>query len=163
MAEKEQKENQKSSIKHIVRVKNTDLKGDKKINIALQSIKGISFMMANAICQAANIDQTKKAGELSDDEIKNIEAVIENPVKYNIPKFLFNRKIDPETGESKHLFGTDVKYVMEQDIRLMKKIKSYKGVRHTLGLPVRGQRTKSNFRKNKGKPIAMKKRITVRK
>ena len=45
----------------------------------------------------------------------------------------------------------DLSFAEENDIKMMKKIRSYRGVRHGMGLPVRGQRTKSNFRKNKGK------------
>jgi len=45
----------------------------------------------------------------------------------------------------------DLKFTKENDIKLLKKVKSYRGMRHALGLPVRGQRTKSNFRRNKGK------------
>ena len=163
MTEKDKKELSKTNIRHLVRIKNTDIKGEKQVYIALQSIKGISFMFSNAVLQVLNIPITKKAGELSDDEIKKIEAVLENPQKYNIPSWLFNRRKDIATGGVSHLLGNDVQYFMDQDIRLMKKIRSYKGIRHALGLPVRGQRTKSNFRKNKGKPIAMKKRLTVRK
>jgi hypothetical protein len=50
-----------------------------------------------------------------------------------------------------HKIGADLKFTQENDIRFMKKIRCYKGIRHSMGQPVRGQRTKSNFRKNKGK------------
>ena len=50
-----------------------------------------------------------------------------------------------------HLINTDLDLSKDGDIKRMKKVKSYKGLRHTWGLPVRGQRTRSNFRKNKGK------------
>ena len=58
-----------------------------------------------------------------------------------------NRRKDEETGESKHLLTTDLEMARDFDIRKMKKIKSYKGWRHAMGQPVRGQRTKSHFRK----------------
>jgi len=64
---------------------------------------------------------------------------------------MLNRRNDYETNENMHLIGPDIKYVQENDIKLMKKIRSYKGIRHMKGLPVRGQRTKANFRRNKGK------------
>ena len=57
-----------------------------------------------------------------------------------------NRQKDLETGESKHLVSTDLDMRKDFDIRRLKKIRSYKGVRHTAGLPVRGQRTRSHFR-----------------
>ena len=54
--------------------------------------------------------------------------------------------------------GTTLSFTQDNDIKMMKKIKSYKGVRHILGQPVRGQRTKSNFRKNKGKVLGVKRK-----
>ena len=54
--------------------------------------------------------------------------------------------------------GTDLELQTEFDIKRMKKIKSYKGVRHSAGQPVRGQRTKSHFRKNKAKSGGIKKK-----
>jgi len=68
-----------------------------------------------------------------------------------------NRRSDPETGEEKHLVGTDLDMKKDFDIRRMKKIRSYRGIRHTSGLPVRGQRTRSNFRK-KGQAVAVKRK-----
>ncbi len=60
---------------------------------------------------------------------------------------MFNRKFDPQTGEHKHLIGSELKLAVKFNIDSMRKIRSYKGVRHELGLPVRGQRTRSSFRK----------------
>ena len=58
---------------------------------------------------------------------------------------------DYETGVDKHLLGTDLDVTQENDIKRLKKIKAYRGIRHIHGQPSRGQRTKSNFRRNKGK------------
>ncbi len=52
-----------------------------------------------------------------------------------------------ETGKDKHLTGNELKLQKEFDIRFLKKIKCYRGMRHAYGLPVRGQRTRGNFRK----------------
>ncbi len=71
---------------------------------------------------------------------------------------MLNRRRDYETNENKHLVTGDIKFVQDNDIKRLKKIKTYKGVRHILELPVRGQRTKSNFRKNKGKVLGVKRR-----
>ncbi len=136
---------------HIVRVINTDLDGNKPISQALRKIKGISFMMSNAICIKAGLDPVKKAGNLEDNELKKIEDVLVNPTKYQIPSWMLNRRSDPEDGLNKHLLSSDLTFITDNDIKMMKKIKSYKGVRHSLGQPVRGQSTKSHFRKNKGK------------
>jgi small subunit ribosomal protein S13 len=142
---------QPKDFKHIVRIANTDLDGNKAIQQALRKIKGISFMFSSAVCNISGIDGTKKAGVLSEDEIKKLGDIIESPLKFNIPEWLFNRRKDVIDGTTKHLLTGDLKFQQENDIKILKKIKCYRGSRHSAGLPVRGQRTKSNFRKNKGK------------
>lgn len=138
-------------FRHIVRIANTDLDGKKQILYALRKIKGVNYMFANFSCYKANVDIQKKTGELSDDEIKKLDEVITHPFQYKIPIWLINRRKDPETGVNTHLISGDLKFTIENDIKMMKKARSYRGMRHAWGQPVRGQRTKSNFRKNKGK------------
>lgn len=146
----EQKQETKD-FKHFVRIANTDLNGAKPIGSSLRYIKGIGFMFANLICNLAKIDAKKRTGDLNEDEIKRMNEVINNPLKFNVPAWMLNRRKDSETGQDRHLIATDLTFTQDNDIKIMKKIKSYKGVRHILGQPVRGQRTKSNFRVNKGK------------
>ena len=57
-------------FRHLIRIMNTDIKGDKNINYALRRIKGVGFNFANAICNKTNIEKNKKAGYLDDEEIK---------------------------------------------------------------------------------------------
>ena len=146
---------QKQEFNHIVRIFNTDLDGNKKILQALRKIKGISFMFSSAICTLASIDQNKKAGYLEEIQVKKIEEILKEPLKFNIPLWMFNRRKDPDDGKNKHIIGPELKFTHENDIRMLKKIRCYKGVRHSFGLPVRGQRTKSNFRRNKGKVMGV--------
>jgi small subunit ribosomal protein S13 len=149
-----------AEFKHIIRVANTDLVGEKKLIIALQKIRGVGYNMANAICRAATIPKERRAGDLSDAEEARLSDVVLHPEKHGIPTWMFNRRKDYETGEEKHLLLADIAYATEQDKRRESRMKSYKGVRYPLNLTVRGQRTKSNFRLNKGK-ITLKKKITV--
>jgi small subunit ribosomal protein S13 len=142
-------------IRHLVRIANTDLDGKKSIGFVLADIKGVGIPFAHAACRKAGIDVTKKAGKLTDTEAKRIEEIIKNPVHAGIPGWLTNRRRDPETGQDRHLLSGDLQFTTENDIRTMKKIRSYKGVRHMLGQPVRGQRTRSHFRKNKGKVMGV--------
>ena len=137
--------------RHIVRVVNTDLKGEKKIFMALHKIKGIKFMLSNFICHSSKVDPNKLAGKLTEEEVQRLEDVIRNPAKYNCPAWMMNRRKDYETGQDIHLITTDLNLSVDNDLKRMKKVKSYKGLRHMWGQPVRGQRTKANFRKNKGK------------
>jgi small subunit ribosomal protein S13 len=141
----------KDNFRYLVRIVNTDLDGNRKIIDALRKIRGISFMFANAICVCAGIDRNAKTGYLNDSDISKIDEVIRNPAKHQIPSWMYNRRRDVETGVDMHLVTVDLKFMQENDIKIMKKIRSYKGVRHSQDAPVRGQRTRSNFRKNKGK------------
>lgn len=143
-----------AEFRYIVRIANADLPGEKPIGLALTKIKGVKFMFANVVCKAADIDQRKKTGDLEEGEIKRISDVLQNPAKFNIPSWMLNRRKDYETGENKHLLGGDLKFAHEGDLKTLKKIKCYRGVRHIFGLPVRGQRTRSNFRKGKALGVA---------
>jgi small subunit ribosomal protein S13 len=152
-----------AEFRHIVRVANTDLDGRKHILYALTKIKGVSVMYANMALSVAGVEKTKKAGDLMDSEVKKIDEILRNPKKFNVPSWLFNRRKDYDTGEDSHLLMADLDLTKDFDIKRMKKNKSYKGLRHQWGLPVRGQRTKSNFRKNKGKGLVVKKKTVLRK
>ena len=139
----------------VVRILSEDIEGSAKIYVGLTKIKGISWSISNAICNILKIDKNKKIGSLTDEEIKEIIAFIKKP---EFPNFIFNRRFDFETGENKHLVGTALELQKDFDIKRLKKIKSYRGIRHAAGLPVRGQRTKSNFRRNRSKSIGIKKK-----
>ncbi len=147
-----------ANFKHIIRLANADLDGHKKIITSLQAIKGISFMFANAICRVADIDPNKKTGTLSDEEVNKLDTILKDPEQFGIPAWMFNRRRDLETNKTQHLVGVDLQVKLEEDLRRMKMIKSYKGIRHMFHLPVRGQRTKSNFRKGKGKVLGVTKK-----
>lgn len=155
-------EEQKQELKYFVRIANTDLDGNKPIQHALTKIKGLSFMFSNAILNVAGIEKAKKAGYLPDEHVARIDEIIKDPSKFGIPPWLFNRKMDPEDGTDRHLTSTTLTFTQDNDIKMMKKMKSYKGIRHSLGLPVRGQRTRSNFRKNKGKVMGVKKKDSAK-
>ena len=147
----EEKAQEKDNFKHFIRIANTDLDGNKSIQRALTKVKGISFQFSNAICSVLKIDPTDKTGYLPDESVKRIEDLLKDPLKFNLPNWLFNRRKDYETGNDKHILTSDLDFIKDNDIKRMKKIKCYKGMRHAKGLPVRGQKTKSNFRRNKGK------------
>ncbi|MBT96577.1 MAG: 30S ribosomal protein S13 [Candidatus Pacearchaeota archaeon] len=139
----------------IIRILSKDIEGKMKIYPGLTNIKGVSWSLSNAVCKILKIDKNRKIGSLTDEEIKTISEFIKNP---KVPKYLINRRTDFETGEDKHLVGSDLDLRTEFDIKRLKKIKNYKGYRHMSGLPVRGQRTRSNFRKNRRKSTGIKKK-----
>jgi len=141
----------------LIRIAAKDIFGNKKVYTGLTEIRGISWMFSNAICRNLKLDKFKRIDELTQEEIRAIEHFISHPDSKLLP-FLKNRRKDMDSGEDKHLTGADLDLHKEFDIKGMKKMRSYKGVRHTLGQPVRGQRTKSHFRKNKSKGGGIKKK-----
>lgn len=135
----------------LVRVLGKDIRGDTKIGHALTKIDGISWAFANAICKILKFDKKQRIQDVDKEGMIVIEEFIKNP---EVPGFLKNRRNDLEDGEDKHVGGMDLKMRKEFDIKRLKKIRSYKGIRHTANLPVRGQRTKANFRRNRKKSVA---------
>jgi small subunit ribosomal protein S13 len=160
MEQKTQQKPQNSvndNFRHFVRIANTDLNGNHSLERALRQIKGVSFQFARAICVVLRIDGNQKTGYVEDKTVQKIESLLKDPLKTGIPHWMFNRRKDVETGSDFHILTSDLDFVQSNDIKMMKKIRCYKGVRHMHGQPVRGQRTKSHFRKNKGKGLGVKK------
>jgi len=112
----------------MARIAGIDLPKFKKIKIALTYIYGIGKTTALDILEAADIDPEKKAKELTDEEITNIRTEIGNI------------KVE---GELRSEVQLNIKRLMD--------IGCYRGIRHRKGLPLRGQRTRTNARQRKGK------------
>jgi small subunit ribosomal protein S13 len=136
-----------ADFKYLVRINDTDLDGKKRVLFGLTKIKGVSVMFSNAICNISGVSPHLILGELTDDQIKKLNEAFLQLDK--IPTWLYNRQDDYETGKNKHLFLADLTFTQENDIKMLKKIKSYRGLRHQWNLPTRGQRTGSNFRRTK--------------
>ncbi len=145
----------------LVRVVSIDLDGKKALFFALTKIPGVSYTFANAICQLTSIPKNAKTGYLKDDEIAKIARVIEHPIESGVPVWMLNRRKDPSEGEDRHIITGDIKFIKTNDVRRMQKIKSHRGLRHQWGLPVRGQRTRGNFRK--GASLGVKRKTGVKK
>jgi len=140
----------------IMRLAETNLDGNRTVGIAIRRVRGVGTMMSNAIVEASGF-KGRKLGELSDQELKSLEDIIANPGKHGIPSWMFNRRKDPKTAEDKHMSVSALEFQRKLDINELKKIKCYKGIRHSLGLTVRGQRTRGSFRKS-GKTIGVSKK-----
>jgi small subunit ribosomal protein S13 len=136
-------------LRTIVRVMGSDLDGEKPLIQALQGIKGISYSMSKAVVNATGYDPMSKLGSLAENDIQKLEQIIKNPENYEIPSWMLNRRKDRASGKDIHYSGSDLDVSKKFDIQRMIDIKSYKGVRHMLGLPARGQRTRSSFRKGR--------------
>jgi small subunit ribosomal protein S13 len=122
----------------VARISGVDIPNNKRSEIALTYIYGIGRTAAAEILKKAGIDGAKKAGDLSDDDIGKLRRVI-------------------ETG---YQVEGDLRAQISINIKRLVDIGSYRGLRHRKGLPLRGQRTKTNARTRKGprKTIANKKK-----
>jgi len=157
MAEKSKEEKYEEKL---VRIISKDIEGGVQIYPGLTKIKGVSWGLANAVCTKLKIDKRRKIGSLTEEEIKKITEFLKNP---EVPEYLLNRRKDFETGKDLHLTGSDLELQKEFDIKKLKKIKSYRGLRHMSGLPMRGQRTKSHFRVNRSKGVGIKSKAKEKK
>ncbi|HLC22817.1 MAG TPA: 30S ribosomal protein S13 [Candidatus Nanoarchaeia archaeon] len=133
-------------VKQYVRILSTDIPGAYSLKRGLAQIRGISINLANAICVRLNLDSSKLLHSHSDAEVKELEIKLKT---MKVDSWLMNRQNDYDTGVDRHVLTTDIMFQRDLDIKRMQKIKSYKGVRHAMGQPVRGQRTKAHFRKGR--------------
>jgi len=124
----------------MARIAGVDIPSNKRGEIALTYIFGIGRSRANKILQEAGIDRDVKVKDWNDNDITAVREVISN-----------NYKIE---GELRSEVQLNIKRLMD--------IGSYRGIRHRIGLPVRGQSTKNNARTRKGKKktVANKKKAT---
>lgn len=147
-------------FQHIIRFAGSDIEGSQPVTYALTNVKGIGIKLANAIVEKSGISPEIRMGFLSSADVDKIEDILINPVKYGIPAWLLNRRKDLETGNDTHLLGSDLVFQTKNDIDQMKKMRSWKGFRHSYGLKVRGQRTKTTGRA--GKAMGVKKKQVQR-
>jgi small subunit ribosomal protein S13 len=143
--EEPKKKEHRPDFKYIVRIANTDLNGEKNLVNGLTTIRGIGVRMAIFIADTSGIDRNVKIGDLTEAQIEKIKEAIINLNK-TAPGWMLNHRRDYETGENMHFVSTDIDIRLRDEINIMKKIRSYRGVRHEMGLRVRGQRTKTHGR-----------------
>jgi small subunit ribosomal protein S13 len=124
----------------------TQVDGNAKVEHGLTQIRGIGRRFAQSIVRVAGIDSNLRIGAIAEKDLNRIEEIILNPIENGIPNWMVNRPKDLRTGEDLHIIGNKLEITVKRDVDRMKKIKSYKGVRHHLKLKVRGQKTKSTGR-----------------
>ena len=112
----------------MARIAGVDLPREKRVEIGLTYIYGIGRTSSNRILEAANVDPNTRVRDLTDDEVKRISAVID----------------ETQTVEG------DLRREIALNIKRLQEIGCYRGIRHRKGLPVRGQKTKTNARTRKG-------------
>src|SRR5207248_2681074 len=132
-------------FRHLVRLVNTDLDGKKSVATALAYVPGVGKRLAYVVAREANVDATELIGNLKDPEIAAVNKAIEELTE-TLPTWMLNRRKDPESGEDRHMIGTEITIMLREDLNRLKKIRSWRGARHERKLPTRGQRTKNNGR-----------------
>ena len=147
-----------SSYRHIIRVARTDIDGSLKLDRAMSAVKGVGRRLARAIVEGAGLNPDQRAGFITDDDVAKLEEVLESPTKFGIPHWMLNRQKDMKTGENKHIIGSDLDFQLKMDIDYMMKTKNWRGIRHGLGLKVRGQRTRCTGRRGRTVGVTRKRR-----
>ena len=140
-------EKEKTDFHYIVRIASMDLNGEKDVVLALADLKGIGIRLAETLTKKLDIDESMRLGDLSEDKIEEIRDYIESQEYEDIPRWMVNNRADPVTGRDMNLVGNDLNVQIQDNINLLKKIRSYRGIRHETHHKVRGQRTRSNGRK----------------
>lgn len=121
------------------RLLGVDIPNDKKVAIALTYLYGVGPKVAREACVKNNIDTEKPARDLDEDELSRLSTLLERDYTVEGP----------------------LRRLMSQNINRLREIKCYRGMRHRMSLPVRGQRTRTNARTRKGprKTVAGKKGV----
>lgn len=117
----------------MARIKGVNLPDNKKIPYGLTYIHGIGLSSAVKVVKSANIDPDKRIKDLTSQEINTLQALI----------------------DQNYVVEGELRQQVFQHIKRLKDIRSYRGLRHRLGLPTRGQRTRTNAVTRKGKNLAV--------
>ena len=137
-------------LRLIVRISGKDLNGKKPIFRAIAKLKGVSHRYGTVIAKIfetqTGVKYNQTLGSINEEQDKKLEDILINPIKYGVPTWLVNRRRDFTQNKVTHLVGGDLEFTVRQDVKRMNETKSYKGLRHSWGLTLRGQRTKTSGR-----------------
>jgi small subunit ribosomal protein S13 len=136
-------------FRHLVRIRGKDLDGRKKLLSALADVRGVGLNFAHVIISSQGLDPKARLGTLGESQVKDIERALQDSSSLKIPQWALNRKRDPESGETRHLVSSDLDFANKNDLERERTVQSWRGIRHSLGLKVRGQRTRTTGRKGR--------------
>ena len=134
-------------FRHIVRIAGKDIPGTKKTIIGISQVKGMGYNFAKSILDILKINPNSNVGFLTESQVEEIEKAMRNPSTVNIPSWFLNRRKDIDSGNDLHLITSDIDFNVRNDVEREKGMNSWRGFRHTYGLKVRGQRTRTTGRK----------------
>lgn len=127
----------------MARIAGVDIPRDKRVDIALRYIYGIGPTLANRICAVTQVNPATRVRDLTDDEVNRIREVVDRD----------------------YTVEGDLRREVRQNIQRLMEINCYRGIRHRRGLPVRGQRTRTNARTKRGarRTVAGRRKATAKK
>ncbi|EGW13313.1 40S ribosomal protein S18 [Cricetulus griseus] len=121
------------------------------------SPQGVGRRYAHVVLRKADIDLTKRAGELTEDEVERVITIMQNPRQYKIPDWFLNRQKDVKDGKYSQVLANGLDNKLREDLERLKKIRAHRGLRHFWGLRVRGQHTKTTGRRGRTVGVSKKK------
>lgn len=127
----------------MARIAGVDIPRDKRVDVSLRYIYGIGPTAAAKICQVSHVDPATRVRDLTDDEVSRVREVIDRD----------------------YTVEGDLRREVRQNIQRLIEINCFRGIRHRRGLPLHGQRTRTNARTRKGpkKTVAGKRRASAKK
>ncbi len=134
-------------FRYLVRIAGRDLEGSKKLIIALADLRGVGHNFASVTIMRMGLDPRIRLGTLSEEKVREVEKALQQVATSSLPQWYYNRRRDPYTGDTKQLLGSDLDFAVKNDVEAERNVQSWKGIRHGLGLKVRGQRTRTTGRK----------------
>jgi small subunit ribosomal protein S13 len=143
--------------RHIIRVAGTDIDGQENLLQGLTRIRGVGLRLSKTALAKLNLDPTTRLGYLTDTEVHKIEKLLNDLNAVGFPAWYVNRPKDRTSGRTLHLIGPDLEFAHRSDIDRLKRIKSWRGIRHSFNLKVRGQHTRSTGRRGVAVGVSRKK------
>ncbi len=149
----------KKGIKGIVRIAGSDMFGEVPLKMAIMKVRGIGhscgLALSRVVSEKLNVPLTTQVGDLTEQQMSQIDSILENIHEY-VPVYMLNRRKDPDDGKDRHVITNDLIFANRQDVEKEKKVYSWKGYRHAYGKKVRGQRTKNTGRHGKAVGVSKK-------
>jgi len=140
----------REGFRGIVRIAGKDIPGEMPLKRALLRVRGIGHTLSVAasklLSSELKLAKDMQVGELTDEQIAAVDAILFNINKYGVPNYMMNRNVDHSDGTSKHVIMNDLLFSLREDLETAKRMYSWKGYRAAYGQKVRGQRTRNTGR-----------------
>ncbi|MFH0922970.1 MAG: 30S ribosomal protein S13, partial [Candidatus Micrarchaeota archaeon] len=143
-------EMESKDFRGIVRLAGRDIDGHYLVKDAIRRLKGIGHnlgvTLVKLIEKELGIKSVELIGNLSEDQLAQIEALVKTPGSHGVFSFMLNRQNDVESGKDLHLVSTDLTFMIKQDVDRERETRSWRGWRRSIGQKVRGQRSRNTGR-----------------